>query len=199
MWKSEACAGTQTVNTCARCSGLPVPLPSPGPSPSVPGTPAEDLPLGLTVRPPGLSPSIPLCQSQAGSLSWEEQWELGTAPWEGHRLPETLLSSCLRRLLQLRPPRATRPLSAQASWAPWEGAFSSHIQHGSHAPPAPFSVSPPGRHLTLASSVVRRSLMSLSRVQFIHSGKKKKEREENQSEVQYRTPRKGKPGNADSL
>lgn len=61
------------------------PLPSPGTggggrardtSPYVRGTFIEDLPLQLTAPPPCLSQY--LAQSQAGPLSWEEQWELGT-------------------------------------------------------------------------------------------------------------------------
>lgn len=45
-------------------------------SPYVRGTFIEDLPLQLTAPPPCLSQY--LAQSQAGPLSWEEQWELGT-------------------------------------------------------------------------------------------------------------------------
>lgn len=104
-----------------------------------------------------------------------------STPWEeSEHHPPLPISGCWSNRGYTKPRRLSssqcpRPgCSGQAGSL--ESAFFSHVQHVSHDRPSLLTVGFPGHQagLTLASSVVNRSLMSLSRVQFIHSEKKKK-------------------------
>lgn len=110
-------------------------------------------------------------------------WEDSALDWP---LPENAIPFFLAQ--EAGPSEATRShkgsvvlnaqdQAAQARLTPCRGTSFNHIQHVPHDLLSPFTVGSLGHQagLTLASSVVSRSLMSLSRVQFIHSEKRERE------------------------